>query len=63
MINLTPNKLIGLMKDYDYEIDIEQSKQILELLEDYLGTYTINDIVRTTDFVVEGENSRYADWF
>lgn len=63
MINLTPKKLITYVKDYDYEINIEQSKQILEVLDNFLGTYTINDIVRATDYIVMGENSRYAECF
>jgi len=60
---LTPTKLINYTKDYDYDITIEQAKVILELLEDTLGSFTANDIVRATDYIMNGEKSRYADYF
>ena len=60
---LTPQKLINYALDYDYEITLEQSKQILELLDDSLGAYTCNDIIRATDYIINGEDSRYADYF
>lgn len=60
---LTPNKLIVYVKDYDYDITLEQSKQILELLDDNLGVYTCNDIIRATDYITNGEDSRYAEYF
>jgi len=59
---LTVNKLITYVKDYDYETTLEQAKIIFDLLDD-LGNYTINDIIRATDYVLNGEDSRYAEYF
>jgi len=63
MINLTTRKLITLAKDYDYEINKNQAKEILELLEDAFGIYDSQEIVMATDYIVNGEESGYADSF
>jgi hypothetical protein len=63
MTYLTPNKLITYAKDFDYEVNKEQAKDILDLLDDCLGNYTMNDIVRATDYIINGEDSRYAEYF
>ena len=62
MIYLTPVKLINYVKDYDYEINMSESKKILEILEG-LGMYISEDIVMTTDYIVNGKESGYAHHF
>ena len=63
MINLTPRKLIIFTKDYNYEINKEQSIEILELLDDAFGIYNSQEIIMATDYIVNGEGSRYAPDF
>ena len=63
MTNLTPNKLIKFAKDYDYDIDKSQALIILELLEDYYGIFESQEIVMATDYIVNGQESGYANRF
>jgi len=63
MSNLTPKELIKFAKDYDYEIYKSQAKEILELLDEAFGIYTSREIVMGIDFIVNGQESGYADYF
>jgi hypothetical protein len=63
MRNLTPKKLQKYAMDYDYEIDLEQAREILELLDDRVGIFSSEDIEMATDYIINGQNSRYADYF
>jgi hypothetical protein len=63
MINLTPKKLQRYVLDYDYEITLEQADTILKLLDDYYGIFTSGDIEQATDYIVNGEESIFADLF
>ena len=63
MINLTTRKLITYVKDYDYNIDKSQARIILELLEDIYGIFESQEIVMATDYIVNGQESGYANRF
>lgn len=65
MKNLTPNMVVEIMKDYDYELSKTQAIEIIELLEDFKITdrYTMNDLEICTDFIVRGQESSFVDYF
>jgi len=63
MIDLTPKKLIKFAKDYDYDIDKDQAKIILELLEEVYGIFESQEVVMATDYIVNGQESGYANRF
>ena len=63
MINLTPRKLITYVKDYDYNIDRSQARIILELLDDVFDIFESEDIIMATDYILLGQESRYANCF
>lgn len=64
MKKFTPNKLKDYIKDYGYEITLEQAQSILELLYDYYyGIYNNTDIQEATDYIVNGNKSKYAKLF
>jgi len=63
MINLTPKKLITYVKDYAYEIDKSQARIILELLDDVFDIFESEDIIMATDYILLGQESRYANCF
>lgn len=63
MINLTAKKLQRYVLDYDYEITLEQADTILELLDEYYGIFTSGDIEIATDYVVNGNESIFAEYF
>jgi hypothetical protein len=63
MIELTLRKLQKYVRDYNYEITMEQAKNILEILDDYYGIFTSSEIEMTTDYVVNGKESIFADYF
>jgi len=63
MINLTSKELIKFAKDYNYDICKSQSKEILELLDEAFGIYTSQEIVMGIDFIVNGQESGYAEYF
>jgi hypothetical protein len=65
MKSLTPNMVVEIMKDYDYELSREQAIEIMELLEDFKvnDRYTMNDLEICTDFIVLGKQSPFVDYF
>lgn len=63
MINLTPLKLQDYVKDYDYNITLNQAKEILELLDNVYGTFKSDDIQMATDYIIYGKNSMFAYYF
>lgn len=65
MRKITPNQLVEYVKDYDYKINREQAIEIMELLNEYSldGTFNSIDIQQATDYVVNGSNSIYANYF
>lgn len=65
MTNLTLNLLINLMKDYDYELSKDQAVEIIELLDDFKvnDRFTIVDIEMCTDYVVNGHDSIFANYY
>lgn len=63
MTSLTPIKLARYVKDYDYEITVDQAEIILELLSNTLDVFNSEDIQMATDFIVNGDKSRYAEYF
>jgi hypothetical protein len=65
MKSLTPNMVVEIMKDYDYELNKEQAIEIMELLEDFKVNerYTMNDLEICTDFIVLGKQSPFVDYF
>lgn len=58
MISLTPKKLQNYLRDYDYEVTIEQSKDILELLDDWYGEFTSVDIQEAANYILTEEELR-----
>lgn len=62
MRTLTPNLLKNYIKDYDYEITINQAKEVLKLLDGY-GIFSCEDIQEATDYIVNGSQSKYAKLF
>lgn len=58
MISLTPKKLQNYLRDYDYEVTIEQSKDILELLDDWYGEFTSVDIQEAANYILTKEELR-----
>jgi len=59
-MEMTPSKLQNYVKDYDYEINLNQAKQVLEVLNVYFGVYLTNDIIHATDYIVNFLDSEYA---
>lgn len=60
---MTLIKLTELMKDYDYELTLEQAEQILDLFDDYFGTDTFDTPQMCTDYIVNGDKSIFAEYF
>ncbi len=52
MQNLTPSMLQKYVSHYDYNVDLEQAKRILLLLDDYCGEFTCDDIQDITEVVI-----------
>lgn len=63
MISLTPNKLQAYVVDYGYNLTLEQCKQVLDVLDNTLGVFTCSDIEMATDYVANGVNSIFIDYF
>jgi Protein of unknown function (DUF2624). len=68
MTILSPKKIIEYVRNYDYEITMEQAKKVIELIDEYEhcnadGTFTSNDIIETTDYIVNGKESIHAHYF
>jgi hypothetical protein len=63
MKNLTLTKLQNYVRDYDYEINLEQAKQILDLLDDAYGVFTSKEIEMATDYIVNSNESIFANCF
>jgi dihydroneopterin aldolase len=65
MKNLTPNLIINIMKDYDYELTETQAEEVLDLVSDfsYDGRITLVDIEICTNYITNGEDSIFAELF
>jgi hypothetical protein len=66
MINLNAKNLQIYVADYDYEVNLKQAEQILALLNNYCDYgcgFNSEDIQIATDYVCNGERSRFADYF
>jgi hypothetical protein len=66
MVKLNAKKLQAYVSNYDYEVNLKQAEQILALLNDYCDYgcgFNSEDIQIATDYVCNGEKSRFADYF
>lgn len=63
MNTLTAKKLQQFVLDYDYEITLEQSERILDMLNDCYGVFTNVEIEEVTNYIVCGKESIFYDLY
>jgi hypothetical protein len=63
MVNFTPKMLQKYVVDYGYDLTLGQCKQVLNVLDNTFGIFTNADIEMATDYVANGENSIFIDYF